>query len=258
MASSLQIQNITKSFDGVQALDGLSFDLPPGIITALIGPNGAGKTTLFHILTGFLRPDDGMITLNGGVMTKMPAHKIARGGIGRTFQNIRLFKQISVLDNLLLAMKYPTGERLWAALTWPRAMREEEQANKERALELLDLVGLQGKAQELAVNLSYGQRKLVEITRVLALEAEILLLDEPMAGLFPEMITTMKQIIRQLQEAGKTILFIEHNMNVVMDLSDHIVVLNHGKKIAEGTPKDIKENEQVIEAYLGRGQSAAP
>jgi len=234
MPDILDIRAVTKHFGGVTAINGCSLALEPGRIFSLIGPNGSGKTTLFNLITGLERPDDGEIYFKGERIDAVPAHRIALKGIGRTFQIIRVFPEMTALENLLVV----------ARADWELSYR--------RALELLSFVKLDRLQREYAGNLSYGQQKLLEFARVLTMEPELILLDEPAAGVNRTLLNDLLEAIRQLRAEGKTILIVEHDMKVVMDLSEKIFVLDHGEKIAEGPPLAIRHNELVMEAYFGR------
>ncbi len=249
----LEVKSINKEFNGIKALRNVSFSLNRGTITAVIGPNGAGKTTLINIISGFMRPGKGEIYFKDKKITGFPPYKISRMGIARTFQNTRLFLQISVLENVLLAMRYRNGENLNDVIFRRNRMLREEQEKIEKAIGFLKLVGLTEKRDESADNLSYGQRKLLELARAMATGAELFLLDEPLAGVFPETREKIMQLLKEMKSNGMTILFIEHNIKAVADISDRVIVLAHGDKIADGKTSDVFSDKEVIEAYLGGG-----
>jgi branched-chain amino acid transport system ATP-binding protein len=252
MMTYLETRNLTKDFGGLRALDDVSLRIDRGLITSLIGPNGAGKTTVFNLLTGFLKPSKGEVLFKGSRITGLGPNRICRAGIARTFQLVRVFPMLTVLDNVLLGFQRPKGESVLGALIRTREVRGEEKRRFDNAFDLLKQVGLEPYMDQYAINLGYGQQKLLEIVRALATEAELVLLDEPMAGLSGELKTNMISLITNLKSEGKTVFLIEHNMQVVMDISEQIVVINYGKQIASGPPADIANNDRVIEAYLGR------
>lgn len=249
----LEIKNLTKRFGGITAVDSCSFDVREGEILGLIGPNGSGKTTVFNLITNIYQPDSGSIRFKGEPLKNMKTHEIANLGIGRTFQLIRLFPKLTVMDNMLIARKYVHGENMWPQIFRKKHVEKEDESNRGRAMEMLTVVNLDKKANDLAQNLSYGQQKLLEISRALATEPQLLLLDEPIAGVNPTMAKNILAIIKKLNKQGKTIVIVEHNMNIVMKICKRIVVLDYGKEIAAGTPSKIKKNKKVIEAYLGKG-----
>ncbi len=247
----LEIKGLHKDFGGIKAVNECHFTVEKGKIVALIGPNGAGKTTLFNLISGFMVPDKGTIKLMGEDITSLLPYQRAVKGIARTFQLIRLFPKMTVMENMLLAMK-DSHEELHHALWRTRKIKEEEIKNVEKAMDVLKLVHLEGKVDELAENLSYGQQKLLEIARALASDPKIVMLDEPAAGVNPTMIKKIGELLVKLKkEKGMTILFIEHDMEFVMNIADKVVVLDYGKEIAIGTPQQVKKNKQVIDAYLG-------
>jgi len=246
----LTVQGLWKSFDGVRALEGFSCAVGRAEIVGLIGPNGAGKTTLFNVLSGFLPADRGNAVFRGISLTRRPAHEIARIGIARTFQDLRLIRQLSVLDNVMLSFKNQPGERLANVFFRPKACREQEAANWREALRLLEEIGLADKANDPAEGLSYGQQKLLSLVCCLAAKADLLLLDEPVAGIAPEMIERILTIIRRLPSEGKSVILIEHNLNAVMEVCDRVIFMDAGAKVSEGTPEEIRNDPKVIEAYL--------
>ena len=247
----LELSNVSCVFGGVTALDDVSLAIQEGEILGLIGPNGAGKTTCFNVVTGVYKPSAGSIRFKGRSLEGLKRYEITRLGIGRTFQNIRLFKAMTALENVMVGAdaRHSTGV-ISALFRLPRHRREEREG-EERALELLGFMGLRSKCDELAANLSYGDQRRLEIARAIATEPSLLCLDEPAAGFNPAEKRTLMELIRKVRDRGYTVLLIEHDMRLVMGVTDRIVVLEFGKKIAEGSPEEIRNDPAVIAAYLG-------
>jgi branched-chain amino acid transport system ATP-binding protein len=250
----LTAENITKVFGGLVAVEDVTFQVPERGIVSIIGPNGAGKTTFFNMLTGLYRPTYGRVTFNGRNVTGRRPDLIMKDGVARTFQNIRLFATMTALENVMVGQNARMSAGLFGSIFRAPWVRREENAVQEKARESLAYVGIaESQFEQMSVNLSYGDQRRLEIARALASDPKLLLLDEPTAGMNPQESAALTNFMRKVRdERGLTILLIEHDMQVVMGVSEHITVLDHGQKIAEGTPEEVRTNERVIEAYLGK------
>jgi ABC-type branched-subunit amino acid transport system ATPase component len=247
----LSIRGLAKAFGGIQAVEDCSFDVVPRRITGLIGPNGAGKTTIFNLITGFLQADHGSIRLGSQELLGLPPHEVERRGIVRTFQHLRLWNKMTVLQNVLLGCPTPLGENIFALFLRPGQVRAEEAAVHERALRVLDFFGLRARGGDLVEDLTYPEQKLLSMARIFATDAEVLLLDEPTSGLDTDALGRIVPMVRELVRHGKTVLLIEHNMELITELSDEVVFLHQGRVLATGKPVDITRDPALTEIYFG-------
>jgi branched-chain amino acid transport system ATP-binding protein/neutral amino acid transport system ATP-binding protein len=247
----LKVKEAVKEFNGFRAVNRCSIDVPANKITGLIGPNGAGKTTLFNLISGGLTLDTGEVWFNQERIDQLPAHKIVHKGLYRTFQIPRALEKITTIENLMLVPANQLGEKIWNSWFRNKQVKAEEQKIKARAEEVLGFLELTHVKYELAGNLSVGQKKLLELGRALMSDPDMILLDEPAAGVNPTLMKKIAENIRKLQQQGKTFLLIEHNMDLIMDICDKVIVMNNGEHLIEGTPQEVRNNKEVLEAYLG-------
>jgi len=254
LTATLSVRNLGKSFGGLRAVQGVSLDAHPGRILSIIGPNGAGKTTLFNCLSGIYRPDLGSVLLGGEDITGLPSDQVARRGLSRSFQNIRLFPEMTVLQNVMVGRFSRTPAFPLGFLLRTPAWRRSEKAAEQASLALLEFVGLADRAHAWARELPYGLQRRLEVARALATEPKVLLLDEPGAGMNPSEIAAMMKLVAAIKDREIAVVVIEHHMRLVMEISDRILVLDHGEPIAEGSPSEVRTNPRVIEAYLGRSE----
>ena len=253
----LKIEGLTKYFGGLSAVNNVDISMNPGDLLGLIGPNGAGKTTFFNLVTGYLRPTKGHVIFEGKDITGKKPHIVAEKGIVRTFQQTNIFPDYTVLDNVILACHLKPGVNFWETVLHTPGDRRKEAGILKRSHQILELVGLDNMANDLSGSLAHGHKRILGIAIALAAEPKLLLLDEPLSGMNAEEVTEAMQLINKISQTGMTILLIEHNMRAAMNLSKRIVVLSFGKKIAEGSPEEVKNNPEVIKAYLGAGENAA-